>query len=1214
MNRLSCIVALCFGVVAHASSAVAGTIVVTTGADEDVANGTCSLREAVQAANTDADYRGCVYGSATATDTIVLAGAGLYEITIPQVGTGDDNLSGDIDVLSSTDFIVTGGTATVLGGIESATIMSSLAAGRIMSVTSGITVRITNIDFAGARPSIQSGEQDGGAIYNAGTLRLVGCSLFDNQARWGGAVYGASGSSTDVRRSRFYANTAAEGGALCSAGSVLLTDTDFVGNHATGSGGAVVMSGSGGWTITRVRFIENRSDSDGGGAIVSYGTGSINASESLFESNVVSAEADNGGGAWWTGGNPANVTISLSLFVYNYTDTVSAPGPNHGGGAIHVDGSNVSVSNTTFHANSSLNATGGAFSVQSGSLTLSSVTATLGSAATAMVLAVGGGTASVGKSIFQLNTGATDCSGTVNTNGYNLASACAFTGNTSTHVDGSASLGPLADNGGFTKTRALEAGSAAIGAGGASCAVLDQRGVHRKTVCDIGAFESREIIVDRLDTDLPDNNIGDGICGVTGGGCTLRAAVQTANNVSDGDVIVIGDGATAVLDGASVGSGEDAALTGDLDVTGDLIVRGAGASKSTISATAAFNSGMFQVHGNTLTLMGLTLKNASKAAGAGIVWINNGGKVILKDSVLRESSTTGDGGAVHDEGTLTVEHCHFLNNEADGNGGAIAVVNNGLAFVNRSSFIGNMAASGGAIFNAMGHAEVANSTFHHNIGGGGGALGNVSSLVVRNCTIFQNEATTGGGIRSGGPSGVASVMNSLVVGNTGSVGGPDLHGNFYAFQYNLVSSKADATFALLDGEVSEPWVGPSPISAPSLVTDSLVSFFPLPRGSSGAIGGSEQTFERPYGLACDEIDIRGVIRPDGVVCDLGAYEKAEPDLRVTSSGPMSVSPGAMTTFTFTVTNASSTMPAYGSNLKLEAPSGATVVFPAGCNPPPCAGTCPVVRDCYFDLLASSQRTFTVQASVGLGVHTFTATVSTYDNDVNHGDDVGTVTLSALIADLSLTAPQTETATVGVPHTIAFSLSNAGPSPAAGVSIRLDNLANVPITAISVGGLSVPLNNCVVESAAIICGLPDLAAGATHAVDVEITASAAGMFAIAAAASTMTPDAGGAVTASVALTIDEAPAVGGTGVTGPTGTSGTSGMSTGGVGSTGDTGPTGGTDTSASGTMRSGCACGVSGSPSGSELGAALLMLFIVRRRRVKSVEGERAAQGDGRAE
>jgi len=52
-------------------------------------------------------------------------------------------------------------------------------------------------------------------------------------------------------------------------------------------------------------------------------------------------------------------------------------------------------------------------------------------------------------------------------------------------------LGPLADNGGPTKTHALLPGSIAIDSASGECALTDQRGIHRPqgASCDIGAFE-----------------------------------------------------------------------------------------------------------------------------------------------------------------------------------------------------------------------------------------------------------------------------------------------------------------------------------------------------------------------------------------------------------------------------------------------------------------------------------------------------------------------------------------------------------------------------------------------------------------------------------------------------------------------------------------------------------------------------------------------------
>src|SRR4051794_8452232 len=78
----------------------AAGIGVNTTVDEFGTGANCSLREAIQAANTDAAFGGCSAGSGT--DTINVP-AGTYTLTIPNGGSTneDANATGDLDVLDS---------------------------------------------------------------------------------------------------------------------------------------------------------------------------------------------------------------------------------------------------------------------------------------------------------------------------------------------------------------------------------------------------------------------------------------------------------------------------------------------------------------------------------------------------------------------------------------------------------------------------------------------------------------------------------------------------------------------------------------------------------------------------------------------------------------------------------------------------------------------------------------------------------------------------------------------------------------------------------------------------------------------------------------------------------------------------------------------------------------------------------------------------------
>lgn len=64
-----------------------------------------------------------------------------------------------------------------------------------------------------------------------------------------------------------------------------------------------------------------------------------------------------------------------------------------------------------------------------------------------------------------------------------------------------AKLGPLADNGGPTKTHALLAGSPAINTGTSCTVQVDQRYVPRTAQCDLGAYEFTDLTTVTLTID-----------------------------------------------------------------------------------------------------------------------------------------------------------------------------------------------------------------------------------------------------------------------------------------------------------------------------------------------------------------------------------------------------------------------------------------------------------------------------------------------------------------------------------------------------------------------------------------------------------------------------------------------------------------------------------------------------------------------------------------
>ena len=190
-----------------------------------------------------------------------------------------------------------------------------------------------------------------------------------------------------------------------------------------------------------------------------------------------------------------------------------------------------------------------------------------------------------------------------------------------------------------------------IGVATGACPATDQRDQPRNRVrpdlavahpdlCEPGAVEFAPWLFVDHDDDQADGT-ADGACtpDPVVDGCRLRAAVQEANRYPGPDVIVLHDGIDADL--TLAGADEDAAATGDLDVTEDLVIRGAGA---TVDASG-LGDRVFQVRdGATLTLSQLDLVGGGAVATGGVVDVDQGSLHVERSSLVGGSA--GEGGAI----------------------------------------------------------------------------------------------------------------------------------------------------------------------------------------------------------------------------------------------------------------------------------------------------------------------------------------------------------------------------------------------------------------------------------------------------------------------------------------------------------------------------------------------------------------------------------------
>ncbi len=496
-----------------------GQLIVTTLDDiVDPEDELCSLREALQTANTNTFMEDCGTGDVL-TDTITFDVAGTITVTSQLSVTAGGPL-----VIDGGDIITTsGGGTTRVWWVETGSelTLQRIAVGDGFVVGSGAglfnngaDVIIDQCEFIG---NIYSGEAVfGGGIYaGGGTINVIDSHFQDN--RFGPESLGSGGgiafknATGFILRSNFLNNAGhgsrgipGGGGIILEDSSVTIKDSSFISNTSVHNGGGIAIGYNSSLTITNTIISGNTSGFGGGianigsltiinstlsgnsafngGAIVNYGTMTI--SDSTLSGN--SANSGGGGIATYDG----------SMNIYN--STLSGNSAEALGGGIYNEGGNLTAINSTLSGNSA-DFNGGGIATYLGSMNIFNSTLSGNSAE------AGGGIYNLGNhtainSIVANSPSGGDCYFSLTDGGHNISSddSCGFDPANSSMPNTDPLLGPLQDNGGPTWTHALLPDSPAIDAGDdAQCPPTDQRGVYRpqdgngdgEAVCDIGSYE-----------------------------------------------------------------------------------------------------------------------------------------------------------------------------------------------------------------------------------------------------------------------------------------------------------------------------------------------------------------------------------------------------------------------------------------------------------------------------------------------------------------------------------------------------------------------------------------------------------------------------------------------------------------------------------------------------------------------------------------------------
>jgi transcriptional regulator with XRE-family HTH domain len=373
-----------------------------------------------------------------------------------------------------------------------------------------------------------------------------------------------------------------------------------------------------------------------------------------------------------------------------------------------------------------------------------------------------------------------------------------------------------------------------------------------------------------LISSIVSQNTGGGIVNNTGEDSTVSVTKSTiAENSTDGP------GGGGIYNG------------GTLHLTSSLLT----GNRSTIGP----GGGIYNLFGTmTITASTISDNTATHSYGGGI---ENQADLTITGSTIADNTSSdnvephrGGGGIYNSGGTLSITssliaHNTLLASAQSGNSGG-GIYNSGVLTLTDSTIAYNTATGGpgGGISNDFGstltlvNSTIVGNTSTDDAGGGISTTGGRTFLVF--CTVYGNTAHSyGGGIftAAGSPQqvpGQFEMTNSLVAQNRAE-SLPDVAGVLLSGGYNLIGEPTGFSVVPANGKPGTDLIGQEAVGLridPQLQEQSGPAgpawVLALLQGSS-AIDRIPMAFCHPGGITTDQ---RGVKRPQGPACDIGAYE------------------------------------------------------------------------------------------------------------------------------------------------------------------------------------------------------------------------------------------------------------------------------------------------------------------------------------------------------
>lgn len=295
-----------------------------------------------------------------------------------------------------------------------------------------------------------------------------------------------------------------------------------------------------------------------------------------------------------------------------------------------------------------------------------------------------------------------------------------------------------------------------------------------------------------------------------------------------------------------------------------------------------YNQGIAHISNSVLRGNHASSSPRHSGLGGGIL---NAGQLSITDTVIADNSAPA-GGGICSGGIYGTAKLSLLNVTIHGNstyinyygsgGSGGGLLNGGSATIVNATITNNTGQSGtwydepiysdgGGISNG-GNLLLINSTIYSNTAGSGGGIVNYEILILINSTIYSNTADTTAdqiyNVVYDNPmysSGVITAVNTIVGG--GVIGHLNCVGPIVDGGYNIERRTSCKFTSSTSRQDTDPRLAPLAMN-PTFGND--VPTMALKKGSPAIDMGND--------AACPATDARGLRRPQGSHCDIGAYE------------------------------------------------------------------------------------------------------------------------------------------------------------------------------------------------------------------------------------------------------------------------------------------------------------------------------------------------------